>query len=182
MPPMAKRIKDSQGPELQRGDRILGIDPGLRITGYSVLEVGSVGPDLLEAGVLKGGKGGLELRLAALYTGLVELLDQYAPQVMVVEQLFAHYKHPRTAIIMGHARGVLFLSAGLKKVPTKSYAASRIKKTICGHGRASKEQMQATVQQELRLATRPEPADVADAIAVALCHYYCNSSRMKDSV
>jgi crossover junction endodeoxyribonuclease RuvC len=111
-------------------------------------------------------------RLTTLYNGLVEVLDQFAPAVLAVEQLYAHYEHPRTAILMAHARGVIFLAAGQRGIPVVSYNATRIKKTITGSGRATKEQVQRTVQHELGLATLPEPPDVADALAAALCHYY----------
>jgi crossover junction endodeoxyribonuclease RuvC len=105
-------------------------------------------------------------------------LDQYRPGAMVVEQLFAHYDHPRTAILMAHARGVLLLAAAQRGVPIHSYAASRIKKTITGSGRASKEQMQRTIQRELGLSRLPEPHDVADALAAALCQYYVQKRPM----
>lgn len=152
--------------------RILGIDPGLRLTGYAVLEIQPRAPALCEAGVLRGGEGSLDDRLLTLHQGLVELIDQYQPAAMAVEQLYAHYKHPRTAIIMGHARGVMLLAAGLRHVKTFSYSATQIKKLISGTGRAGKDQVQRTVAQELGLAEPPEPSDVADAIAVALCHHY----------
>jgi crossover junction endodeoxyribonuclease RuvC len=100
------------------------------------------------------------------------VLEQFDPQVMVVEQLYAHYQHPGTAILMAHARGVIFLSAGQRGVPVVSYNATRIKKSITGNGRAPKDQVQRTMQRELGLTSLPEPADVADALAVALCHYY----------
>jgi crossover junction endodeoxyribonuclease RuvC len=100
------------------------------------------------------------------------VLEQFKPDVVVVEQLFAHYEHPRTAILMAHARGVLFLAAAQHGLPVVSYNATRIKKTITGNGRAAKEQVQRTVQRELGLARLPEPPDVADALAAALCHYY----------
>ena len=99
-------------------------------------------------------------------------MEQFAPEVVAVEQLYAHYKHPRTAILMGHARGVLFLAAAEKGLDVVSYSATRVKKTVTGSGRASKEQVQRTIQRELGLAQVPEPPDVADALAVALCHYY----------
>ncbi|MCS6850125.1 MAG: crossover junction endodeoxyribonuclease RuvC [Gemmataceae bacterium] len=156
--------------------RILGIDPGVRVTGYAVLE-GS-GPELrvCEAGVIrtKAERGAAELarRLADLYTAVVEVIDQFRPGVMAVEQLYAHYQHPRTAILMGHARGVVFLAAGQRGVPVVSYNATRIKKTITGHGRAPKEQVQRTIQRELGLEQRPEPPDVADALAAAMCCWY----------
>jgi crossover junction endodeoxyribonuclease RuvC len=159
-----------------RGQRILGIDPGLQVTGYAVLEAGPRGPLVCEAGVIHSSQGrthaDMATRLRLLYDGLVEVCDQYTPEVSAVEQLYAHYEHPRTAILMAHARGVVFLTAGLRNIPVISYNATRIKKTITGSGRASKEQMQRTIQRELGLAQLPEPPDVADALAVALCHFY----------
>jgi crossover junction endodeoxyribonuclease RuvC len=100
------------------------------------------------------------------------VIEQFQPGVVAVEQLYAHYDHPRTAILMAHARGVVFLAAAQGNLPVASYAATQIKKTITGNGRASKEQVQRTIRQELGLAQLPEPADVTDALAVALCHYY----------
>ena len=156
--------------------RILGVDPGLRVTGYAVLEAQGRGPHVCEAGIVRTTDGtatsDIAVRVRCLYDGIVEVLDQFPPDVMVVEQLFAHYEHPRTAILMGHARGVVLLAAAQRDVPVVSYAPARIKKTITGHGRASKEQMQRTMQRELSLPRLPEPPDVADALAVALCHYY----------
>src|SRR5687768_9617286 len=91
--------------------RVLGIDPGLQVTGYAILERRPAGPHVCEAGVLRSSetRGSAEMapRLAVLYNGIVELLAQYRPRQMAVEQLFAHYDHPRTAILMAHARGVL---------------------------------------------------------------------------
>jgi crossover junction endodeoxyribonuclease RuvC len=94
---------------------------------------------------------------------------------MAVEELYAHYDHPRTAILMGHARGVIFLAAAQVGIPVVSYAATQVKKLVTGNGRAPKDQVQRTVQQELGLAQLPDPPDVADALAVALCHYYVGS-------
>lgn len=156
----------------------MGVDPGLRVTGYSVIEPRPRGPHVCEAGVIRTAERGsasatdIGKRIAILYDGIVEVLEQYRPTTMVVEQLFAHYKHPRTAILMGHARGVILLAAAQRKVSVVSYTAPRIKKTITGSGRASKEQMQHTMKRELNLPQLPEPHDVADALAAALCHYY----------
>lgn len=156
-------------------ERILGIDPGLQVTGYAVVQVGAR-PCVLEAGVIRSAEGRatteLALRLCAVYNSLVEIIEQYRPRVMVVEQLYAHYDHPRTAILMAHARGVIFLAAAQHDVPVHSYNATRIKKTITGNGHAPKDQVQRTIQRELGLPTLPEPPDVADALAAALCHYY----------
>ncbi len=156
--------------------RILGLDPGLQTTGYGVLDVTPAGPRVLEAGVIRSADGrdpaDMGARVRALYDGLVEVLDQWKPTALAVEQLYAHYDHPRTAILMAHARGCYFLAAAQRDIPTVSYAPTSVKKTITGHGRASKEQMQFAIARELGLAKPPEPHDVADALAIALCHYY----------
>jgi crossover junction endodeoxyribonuclease RuvC len=156
--------------------RILGIDPGLQITGYAVVEGSPQGPLVCEAGVIRTtdsqATSDMAPRLCSLFGGLVEVLEQFQPEVVAVEQLYAHYQHPRTAILMGHARGVIFLAAGQRGLPVVSYNATSIKKTITGNGRASKDQVQRTIQRELNLRELPEPSDVADALAAALCHYY----------
>jgi crossover junction endodeoxyribonuclease RuvC len=158
------------------GERILGIDPGLQVTGYAVVEVGPQRPLICEAGVVRSTESrtpaDMAQRLTSVYDSIVEIMNQFRPTVVVVEQLYAHYEHPRTAILMAHARGVIFLAAGQKGLPVISYNATRIKKTITGNGHASKDQVQRTIQRELGLAKLPEPPDVADALAVALCHYY----------
>ena len=162
------------------GLRIIGIDPGLQVTGYAVLEVRPGRPHVCEAGVIRTTDERrtthLAPRLLSLYDSLVEIIEQLKPQVAAVEQLYAHYNHPRTAILMAHARGVLFLAAAKHGLPIVSYAATRIKKTITGHGRATKEQMQRTIATELGLPKLPEPHDVADALAAALCHYYAQKT------
>jgi crossover junction endodeoxyribonuclease RuvC len=158
------------------GQRILGVDPGLRTTGYAVLEVGSDKPLLCEAGIIGSGSDQtrpvLADRIRSVYEGIQDTLEHLHPQVVVVEQLYAHYAHPRTAILMAHARGVIFLAAAERQLPVISYNATRVKKTITGNGRAPKDQIQRTIQRELGLAKLPEPSDVSDALAVALCHYY----------
>jgi crossover junction endodeoxyribonuclease RuvC len=168
-------VQSSTDP-LSTGGRILGIDPGLQITGYAIVEATPRGPVVCEAGIVRSAEGRERIELAPrilnLYNGIVEIVEQFRPRVMVVEQLYAHYQHPRTAILMAHARGVFFLAAGQCQLPVISYNATRIKKAITGNGRAPKEQVQRTMQRELGLATLPEPPDVADALAAALCHYY----------
>ncbi len=155
---------------------ILGIDPGLQVTGYGLLEGSSTGPIVREAGVIRlpQRRGGSDLvdRLRSLYDSLMEILDQFHPDVLAVEQLYAHYKHPRTAILMGHARGVLLLGGAQRGLEVTSYPATTIKKTITGNGRAPKTQIQLAICRELRLPQVPEPSDVADALAVALCHFH----------
>lgn len=155
--------------------RILGIDPGLGITGYGVIEIADGRPVLCEAGIIRTADdhaSHLADKVLSVYKGVAEVIGQFSPEAMAVEELYAHYDHPRTAILMGHARGVIFLAAAQAGIPVVSYAATQIKKLITGNGRASKDQVQRTIQQELGLAQLPEPPDVADALAAALCHYY----------
>lgn len=150
---------------------ILGIDPGLRVTGFGAIRQRARRIELVEAGVIRtDDKAPLACRLTELYQGLCSVLDQVEPEAVVVEALYSHYKHPRTAILMGHARGVVLVAAADRDIAVVDYPATRIKKSLTGHGRASKQQMQRTVASTLGLPAPPEPADVADALAVALCH------------
>jgi crossover junction endodeoxyribonuclease RuvC len=160
--------------------RILGLDPGLQVAGYAVVDLAELGPKICEAGVIRSTENRkpveISLRIRTLYEGLCEILDQWKPAAMAVEQLYAHYDHPRTAILMAHARGAFFLAGALRGIPVVSYASTKVKKLITGSGRASKEQMQRAIARELGLEKPPEPHDVADALAVALCHYFANGS------
>jgi crossover junction endodeoxyribonuclease RuvC len=115
-------------------------------------------------------------RLKSLYDGVIEVIDQFGPTALAVEQLYAHYDHPRTAILMAHARGAILLAAGQRGLSVTSYAATRIKKAVTGSGRAGKEQMQLAMLREFRLCEMPEPHDVADALGIALCHYHLKDS------
>ena len=154
--------------------RILGIDPGLNITGYGVLEVTPHGPRLVEAGVIRGRGRSLEGRLLELHDGVTDVIRTLCPTVFAIEQLYSHYERPRTAILMGHARGVLCLAATQAGLPIRHFAATQVKKTLTGNGRAAKAQMQRAVAREFNLLAAPDPPDVADAIAIALCEYYQN--------
>lgn len=150
---------------------ILGIDPGLQRTGYAVLRYNGDGPELREAGVLTTNAGdAIEQRLKTIYDSIREIIAEFRPDALVVEKLYSHYNHPQTAVIMGHARGIVFLSAAHHKLPVIGYASTRIKKSVTGNGRATKMQVQRSVRSLLKLRDVPEPPDVADAIAVALCH------------
>jgi crossover junction endodeoxyribonuclease RuvC len=150
---------------------ILGIDPGLRVTGYGCVRVSGSPVAVMEAGVIRTTEGrDLGFRLQELAAGLGQVLESVRPEVVVVESLYSHYKHPPTAILMGHARGVILYSAVSRGVPVINYPATRIKKSLTGNGRASKLQMQRSIMSTLKMDKLPEPADVADALAVALCH------------
>jgi len=153
--------------------RILGIDPGLRITGYGAVQIadGAIEPTLVEAGIFRlDAKKSIESRLVQLFADLEALLDELKPDHMAVEKLYSHYKHPRTAILMAHARGVILLAAEKRDIIIEHIPATEAKKAVTGHGHATKSQMQQAVQMQLKLPEAPEPPDVADAIALALTH------------
>jgi len=150
--------------------RILGIDPGLRVCGYAIIESDRANEQLIEAGVFRtDGCSTIEARLNQIAEDTETLLKKFRPQIVAVEQLYSHYAHPRTAILMGHARGVILLKAAEAGIEVRSFSATRIKKSITGNGRASKEQMQKSIQTVLALPELPAPSDVADAIAAAMC-------------
>jgi crossover junction endodeoxyribonuclease RuvC len=158
---------------------VLGLDPGLQTTGYGVLEITDRGPRVVDAGVIRSTEGrdpaDMAQRLKALYDGLCEVLTEWQPSAMAVEQLYAHYEHPRTAILMAHARGVYLLAGAQHNIPVISYASTKVKKVVTGSGHASKEQMQHAIARELGLPGPPEPHDVADALGIALCHYFATA-------
>src|SRR4051812_31560628 len=148
--------------------RILGIDPGLNTTGYGVVDFGHVGeslrdsnsrlgerrprgPRLVEAGVVRG-KSNAELpeRLKEIYDGVADVIASLKPEALAIEQLYSHYDRPTTAILMGHARGVILLAAANAGIPVANYPATQIKKTITGNGHAAKWQMQEAVRRELK--------------------------------
>ncbi len=154
--------------------KVLGIDPGLRVTGYGCVSGSLPGGTLVEAGVIRlarssAGAPPIPDRLAELDTDLRALLERLRPDAVGVESLFAHYKHPATAIGMAHARGVILLAARRAGLRLVEIRPNEIKKFLTGHGHAGKRQMQEAVQAQLRLKAPPEPPDVADAIAIALC-------------
>ncbi|MEM1353995.1 MAG: crossover junction endodeoxyribonuclease RuvC [Planctomycetota bacterium] len=153
--------------------RILGIDPGTRLTGYGVVELraGSIEPALIEAGVIKlNAKDPLADRLAQLADDLAGIIESTGVAQLAVEEVYAHYAHPKTAIIMAHARGIILLCARRAGLPIHELAATEVKKAITGNGHASKEQIQLAVQSQFRLPEPPSPPDVADAIAIATCY------------
>ncbi|MFT3684516.1 MAG: crossover junction endodeoxyribonuclease RuvC [Phycisphaerales bacterium] len=166
--------------------RVLGIDPGLRLTGYACIEPASgaggrtsvlrsrdpavpAGARIIEAGVFRlDVKSSVSDRLAELHTDLSELLDRAKPELVAVEQLYAHYAHPATAIVMGHARGVILLSVRRANVPLVELRPNEVKKAATGYGHAAKDQMQKAMQFQFGLKELPKPPDVADALAIAL--------------
>ncbi|PNY37360.1 crossover junction endodeoxyribonuclease RuvC [Rhodopirellula baltica] len=152
---------------------ILGIDPGLNTTGYGVIRVTGNDIRLIEAGIVRSKqKDSLEKRVREIHEGVAEVIEQHSPSYLALEQLFSHYSRPKTAILMGHARGVICLAAASAGIEVKSFEPTKVKKVMTGNGHAPKHQMQQAVRLQLGLQTVPEPADVADALAIALCSYH----------
>jgi crossover junction endodeoxyribonuclease RuvC len=152
--------------------RILGIDPGLSVTGYGCVDLpeGAMEPLLVEAGVFRlGARRPMAYRLAQLFEDLEGVLEELAPDRLVVECLFSHYKHVRTALLMGHARGVVILAGQRRGMQIAELAPTEVKRAVTGCGHASKLQMQRAVMVQCNLDAPPQPHDVADAIAIALC-------------
>ncbi len=158
--------------------RIIGIDPGLNITGYGVVECRVQRVKLLEAGVIRPARSqgdNLPARLQSLFDSVREVIDEFRPHAMCLEEVYSHTDYPRTSILMGHARGVICLAARMARIPVVNLPAKRIKQSVTGNGSASKTQVQRAVQQYFSLVRAPHPPDVADALAAALC--YLNSLR-----
>jgi crossover junction endodeoxyribonuclease RuvC len=151
--------------------KILGVDPGLRCTGYGLIEIVKGDLVLVEAGVVRTeADSGISTRLNKVHSALLELAEEVNPDVLVIEKLYAHYKHPATAILMGHVRGVVCLISGKMNIPLVSLPATHIKKSITGRGHSGKLQIQRMIQHTLGLKNLPEPPDVADALAIAISY------------
>jgi crossover junction endodeoxyribonuclease RuvC len=153
--------------------RVIGIDPGLNITGYGVVACRGDEVKLLEAGVIRLPRRhgeSLPERLELLFVELRRVLEEFKPQAMCLEEVYSHANYPRTAILMAHARGVICLAARLAGIPVLSFSAKRVKQSVTGNGNASKLQVQRAVQNYFSLHHVPYPPDVADALAAALCY------------
>ena len=154
-------------------ERYLGVDPGLNRTGYATLERSARGPILREGGIIRSTvERTLAQRVYEIAKGLREVIDEFSPQVMGIEQVFSTGKFPKTALLMAHVRGAILLTAAEREIPIVHYTPTQIKRLLTGSGRASKSQIQFAVKNELHLEQIPEPNDVADASAVALCVYH----------
>lgn len=151
----------------------------MQTTGYAAVRFRGAHPEIVDAGVCRfDARRPLADRLAQIDADISAIFDEHAPSRVAVESLYAHYRHPRTAILMGHARGVILAAAARRGIEVDSYAATRVKRYITGRGRASKSQMQRAIQNILGLVELPEPDDLADALAIALC---CGSERNQPS-
>ena len=159
-------------PAIAAAQRVVGFDPGLNVTGYGVVECQAGRVRLVEAGTVRSRGETLEERLLTIHSGIREVLGEFKPTALAIEQVFAHARFPKAGILLGHARGVICLAAAQAGLAVHHYLPNRVKSALAGSGHAGKEQIQAAVQRELGLAARPEPADAADARAVALADYH----------
>jgi crossover junction endodeoxyribonuclease RuvC len=147
----------------------MGVDPGLVATGFGVLEAVPGAVTVLDAGVITTATTQpLEARLNALYRAMLQIIEARTPTFLVVEDLYAEYKFPRTAILMGHARGVIYLAARQLGVGVTALAPSEVKRAVTGNGSAGKAQVQRGVQTLLGLKDLPRPSHVADALGLAV--------------
>lgn len=157
------------------GDRrILGIDPALTITGYAVVSADARGDvTLIEGGLIRTKSSeALEQRLRVINETLSEVIEEFQPDEVAIEDLHSRYRNLKTAIIMGHARGVAILAAGNANVPVHHYQPTRVKSIVAGSGRADKAEMRRAVSMRLGLANEIEKEDVADAVGIAICHVH----------
>lgn len=149
---------------------VLGIDPGTASTGYGVIRQEGGRLRALDGGVIETSSDNApELRLAAIYARVCELLDEHLVADLAIEELYFG-ANVRTAFAVGQARGVVLLAAGQRAVPCRSYTPQQVKGAVCGSGRAAKDQVQRMVGALLSLAEPPRPDHAADAFAVAVCH------------
>ena len=158
---------------------ILGIDPALVITGYGVIQTRGSNLALVEAGIISTTtKETLPRRIDKIHRAIIKLISDTKPDVLVLEKLYAHYRHPTTAYLLGEARGVICLACAEKNIPLVEYGATRVKKAIVGRGLASKQQVQRMVASVLQLNSVPKYTDVTDALALAIAHSYIMRSRI----
>ena len=148
--------------------RILGIDPGLRVTGFGVIEQGGSRLRYVTSGCVRSGAGDLAARLKAILEGLAEVIAANRPQQVAIEKVFVNV-NPQSTLALGQARGGAICAAVIAGLPVAEYTALQIKKAVVGKGHAQKEQVQHMVRRLLALPGDPSP-DAADALACAICH------------
>lgn len=155
---------------------ILGIDPGTAITGFGVVEArGNSYKPITYHCLRTGPELPLASRLKHLYQGISDIITQYKPDCMAVEELFFN-KNARTALAVGHARGIALLAGANAGLPVAEYTPLQVKQAVTGYGKADKQQVQFMVKTLLGLQEIPKPDDVADALAIAICHAHWSSS------
>ena len=155
--------------------RVLGVDPGLGITGFSIIDQVRGKLHLSAYGTIKSPpKDPLPKRLNYIFEELTKILDQFSPNILAIEDAF-YSKNVKSAMTLGQARGAIILSAAQADLSVYEFAPRKVKMSVCGNGAASKEQVSYMVTQILKLKETPKPMDVSDAMAVGIC--YLNQAR-----
>lgn len=147
---------------------ILGIDPGSRITGYGIIKEERRKIHYIDSGCIRTSEGELSQRLLQIFDGICQLLDDYSPDEVAIEQVFLH-QNPSSALKLGHARGAAMVAAASHRIKISEYSAREVKQAVVGYGAAQKEQVKHMVVQLLMLNSAPQN-DAADALAIAICH------------
>ncbi len=149
--------------------RIVGVDPGTHKVGYAVVDASAKGLRVVDCGVIRAGKKDLSKRLKDIYDGILDVISLHEPDCIAVEECF-YAKNVQTTVKIGEGRGVILLAAAVCQVEVAEYSPAEVKKSVVGNGQAHKSQVQRMVQLLLGLPAPPEPDDVADALAIAICH------------
>ena len=159
--------------------RILGIDPGLRITGFGILDKSGEKLNYVSSGCIKTSGSELPNRLKSILDGVKEIIVQYRPQQVAVEKVFVNI-NPRSTLLLGEARGAAICAAVGNDLPVSEYTALQVKQAVVGRGHAKKEQVQEMVKRLLKLPGNPSP-DAADALACAICHAHAGLGKLATS-
>jgi crossover junction endodeoxyribonuclease RuvC len=147
---------------------ILGIDPGSRITGYGLIREEEQKVYYIDSGCIRTSEGELGQRLLQIFNGICQLMAEYSPNEVAIERVFMH-QNPKSALLLGHARGVAMVAAAAQGVCVSEYSAREIKQSVVGYGAAEKNQVKHMVVNLLMLNSLPQ-SDAADALAIAICH------------
>lgn len=159
--------------------RILGVDPGLKATGYGFIDVKGQEVKVVAAGTIEPkSKDFLSEKVGVIHRNLGALISEHKPDVMVLEKLYSHFKHPTTASIMGHARGVICLLCAERQITLVEYPVKRIRQALCGNGNASKLQTRGVVAHILKINEKKLTLDASDALALGLGYIHIARSKI----
>lgn len=159
--------------------RILGIDPGLRITGFGILDKSGEKLNYISSGCIRTSGSEVPNRLKSILEGVKEIIVQYRPQQVAVEKVFVNI-NPHSTLLLGEARGAAICAAVGNDLPVSEYTALQVKQAVVGRGHAKKEQVQEMVKRLLKLPGNPSP-DAADALACAICHAHAGLGKLAKS-
>lgn len=152
---------------------ILGIDPGSRVTGYGIIKEVKQKLQYIDSGCIRTSSGDFSQRLLQIFNGVCQLMDEYNPTEVAIEQVFTH-KNPNSALKLGHARGVAMVACASHRIDLHEYSAREVKQSLVGYGAAEKDQVKQMVVNLLMLNKAPQ-SDAADALGIAICHIHRKS-------